>query len=486
MTFALDRTISEALRTIGGVLKSVTIANEKSGKIYSFVVVDSGKMMPDKSAVIDAEKKIERIWELVWDKTYSKTDLEESEDDFDSWVSAYDKKPIPLPEMIECRNNTVDRIKNLKPRSLMEIGCGTGLLLWKLHDAVECYLGVDPSEHAIEKLDRAVKARNIGNVKVSRGSATRLEEYRRHRFDTVIMNSVVQYFPGTDYLRSVLESVLRGSCDSLFIGDVKSLGHRSVFQTSVALHRSNGSKPARSCVIKNDHVQANELSVSEELLEILAGEAYGLELQLKREGYFNEMSRYRYDAIFHKLRTPGILEPDISTDFTSMEELERLICGYRSAVIEILGIPNSRLASDVWAFAHASEFDGTVDELLRIAETKKIGSVDPGDLYKLGDKFSLKTRVAFSRRDLSCLNVLFEPTSKDIKTWAPEKGFARPFFTNDPIGKASKLKVSQYLMDQLIRMNLPKTPNEVILIHQLPRRDGSLDINQLIALVPGE
>jgi SAM-dependent methyltransferase len=486
LTFALDRTVSDAIKNIAGVLEAVTITNEKSGKTYSFVVVDESKMILDKPAMIDVQKKFERIWELVWDKTYSKTDLEESEDDFDSWVSVYDKKPIPLPEMIECRKNTVERIKNLKPRSLLEIGCGTGLLLWRLHDVVECYLGVDPSEQAIDKLGHAVKARGIRNVKVSKGSATRLEEYRRDRFDTVIMNSVVQYFPGTDYLRSVLESVLRGSCDSLFIGDIKSLSHRPVFQTSVALHQSNGSEPAKSCVMKNDHVQANELSVSEELLEILAGDAYGLELQLKREGYFNEMSRYRYDAIFHKLRTPGILEPDISSDFSSMEELERLICGNRSAVIEILGIPNSRLASDVWAFGHASEFDGTVDELLRIAGTKKIGSVDPGDLYKLGDKFSLKTRVVFSRRDLSCINVLFEPTSEDIRTWAPEGGFARPFFTNDPIGKASKPRISQYLTDQLIRMNLPKTPNEVILIHQLPRQNGSLDIEQLINLVPGE
>ena len=484
MTFALDRTVSEAIKSISGVLEAVTITNERSGKTCSFVVVDDSRIDVNKPVMADVEKKTERIWELVWDKTYSKTDLEKSRDDFGSWISVYDKKPIPLPEMIECRKNTVARIQDLKPRSLLEIGCGTGLLLWQLHDVVDCYLGVDPSEQAIDKLGHAVRARGIGNVTVSKGSASRMDEYLRHHFDTVIMNSVVQYFPGTDYLRSVLEAVLRASCDSLFVGDIKSLSHRSLFQTSVALHQSKGSEPARSCVIKNDHVQANELSVSEEFLEAVAGDAYGLELQLKREGYFNEMSRYRYDAIFHRLRTPGNLEPDISSDFTSMEDLERLICGNRSAVIQILSIPNSRLASDVWAFGHASEFDGSIDELRQVAETKKIGSVDPGDLYKLGDKFSLKTRVVFSRRDLSCINVLFEPASNDIKTWAPERGFARPFFTNDPIGKASKPAVSKYLMDQLIRRNLPKTPNELVLIDQLPRQDGALDIDQLINLVP--
>ena len=465
-------------------MEAVTITNEKSGKSHSFVVVDHSRINVNKPVMTDVEKKTERIWEMVWDNTYSKTDLEESEDDFESWISVYDKKPIPRPEMIECRKNTVARIQNLRPRSLLEIGCGTGLLLWRLHDAVDCYLGVDPSEQAINKLSHAVRARGIRNVTVSKGSATRLEEYLRRHFDTVIMNSVVQYFPGIDYLRSVLESVLRGSCDSLFIGDIKSLNHRSVFQASVALHQANGNEPARSCLTNNDHVQASELSVSEEFLEAFAGDAYGLELQLKREGHFNEMSRYRYDAIFHKLATPGILQSDISSHFTSVEHLEKLISGNRSAVIEVLGIPNSRLASDVWAFGHASEFGGTVDELRRIAETKRIGSVDPGDLYQLGDKFSLRTRVVFSRRDLSCVNVLFEPASNDIKTWAPERGFARPYFTNDPIGKASKPGVAKYLMDQLIRMNLPKTPNDLVLIDQLPRQDGALDIDQLISLVP--
>ena len=486
MTLALGRTVSDAIKTIDGVEEAVTLMDEGTGRTYSFVVVDLGKLNLDRSAVIDRQKKTEKIWELVWDKTYSKTDLEESEDDFDSWVSAYDKKPIPLPAMIECRGNTVDRIENLKPRSLLEIGCGTGLLLWKLHDVVAIYLGVDPSEHAVEKLNRALKARDIKNVTVLRGAATRLEECWRQHFDTVIMNSVVQYFPGTDYLRSVIESVLRRSCESLFIGDVKSLRHRSVFQASVALYQATGNSPARSCLKENGHVQANELSVSEEFLEVLAGDTYGLELQLKREGHFNEMSRYRYDAIFHRLTTPGFVEPDISAGFTSMEELERLIGGNPSSIIEILNIPNARLASDVWAFWHASEFDGTVDELLRIAETQKVGSIDPGDLYRLGEKFSLRTRVSYSRRDLSCINALFEPTSGDIRTWRPEKGSTQAYYTNDPVGAASRPRISQFLRDQLARMNIPRSPDEIVLIDQLPRRNGSLDIDQLIELVPGE
>jgi 2-polyprenyl-3-methyl-5-hydroxy-6-metoxy-1,4-benzoquinol methylase len=480
---ALERTISESILGLGGVFEAVTLRNRDSGKTYSFVVVDDAQMI-DQSAVAEQEKKSEKIWELVWDKTYSNTNLEAQEDDFASWVSAYDNKPIPLAEMIECRDNAVGRIKQLNPRSLMEVGFGTGLLLWKLHDVVETYFGIDPSEQAIEKMTHALNTRGIKNASVVRGTATFTEQGSHPSFDTVVMNSVIQYFPGTEYLRSVIESMLRRGCDSLFLGDLKSLRHRSAFQLSVALHRAIGSEPAQSFSKRKDSVQANELAVSEEFLEILAGDAYVLELQLKQEGYFNEMSRYRYDAIFHRTKRANILVPEISSEFTSMVDVEALIGSHPSSSIEILNIPNSRLVADVWAFENVSKFNGTVQELLKLAAAKRSGAVDPGDLYTLGERHSLNTRVVFSRGNLSLINALFEPKSAGTRNWVPEKGMSHPFFTNDPIGKASRRNIARHLKDQLVRLNGPAIPDEVIPIHQLPRRGGSLDIVQLIDLIP--
>jgi hypothetical protein len=84
------------------------------------------------------------------------------------------------------------------------------------------------------------------------------------------------------------------------------------------------------------------------------------------------------------------------------------------------------------------------------------------------------------------INALFEPTSGDIRRWVPEKGMAHPHFTNDPIGKAFRAKIAQYLKDQVTAMPGRTGPDEVILIQQLPLHGGSFDIGQLIKLIPGE
>ncbi len=49
--------------------------------------------------------------------------------DFRGWNSSYTDDPIPLEEMVEWRSATVDRIMALRPRRVLEIGAGSGLVL---------------------------------------------------------------------------------------------------------------------------------------------------------------------------------------------------------------------------------------------------------------------------------------------------------------------------------------------------------------------
>ncbi|MEO7360915.1 MAG: amino acid adenylation domain-containing protein, partial [Gemmatimonadaceae bacterium] len=75
-------------------------------------------------------------WREVFDRTY--THAEETGDAVESgfniagWLSSYDKRPIPAPEMREWVDRTCDRILERKPKRVLEIGCGTGLLLFRI------------------------------------------------------------------------------------------------------------------------------------------------------------------------------------------------------------------------------------------------------------------------------------------------------------------------------------------------------------------
>jgi len=76
--------------------------------------------------------------------------------DFSGWLSSYDGQAIALAEMDEWRNATLERIRQLRPNRIFEIGCGSGLLLLGLAREVAFYAGADFSGTTIAKLTERV------------------------------------------------------------------------------------------------------------------------------------------------------------------------------------------------------------------------------------------------------------------------------------------------------------------------------------------
>ncbi|WP_237577391.1 non-ribosomal peptide synthetase, partial [Mycetohabitans sp. B5] len=68
-------------------------------------------------------------WQSVYDAYYSNEQVYPFGEDFSVWKSSYDGQPIPLADMQAWRTDAVERIRELQPRRVLEIGVGTGLLL---------------------------------------------------------------------------------------------------------------------------------------------------------------------------------------------------------------------------------------------------------------------------------------------------------------------------------------------------------------------
>ena len=68
---------------------------------------------------------------------------------------------------------------------------------------------------------------------------TKLGELGTAIFDTVVLNSVVQYFPNVEYLVSVLEAAVAATATggSVFVGDVRNLGLLDAFHADVLAAR---------------------------------------------------------------------------------------------------------------------------------------------------------------------------------------------------------------------------------------------------------
>ena len=193
---------------------------------------------------------------------------------------------------------------NCSRRRVLEIGCGSGLLLTRIAPDCESYTGLDFSASVIEQLDGYVRQRpDLSRVELRQGLAHELEFLQDGSVDLVILNSVVQYFPSVTYFLKVLAQAVRVTREggNIFLGDVRNLALLDAFAASVQLHKAPGSMTSerlRQLVLQSTQKE-EELLLDAAIFQELArrwpriGRAT---VALKAGDYDNELSRYRYDV----------------------------------------------------------------------------------------------------------------------------------------------------------------------------------------------
>src|SRR4029077_12590327 len=95
-------------------------------------------------------------WKTLYEDTYA---VDTPGPTFVGWNSSYTRQPIPEDQMREWLHTTLQRIRGLKPRKVLEIGCGVGLLLEHLAPECEVYRGTDFSAEALKRLRSWVNTR---------------------------------------------------------------------------------------------------------------------------------------------------------------------------------------------------------------------------------------------------------------------------------------------------------------------------------------
>ena len=73
---------------------------------------------------------------------------------------------MPAGEMWRWRAATVERILDPRPRRVLEIGCGTGLILFAVAPHVESYLAADFSPAVMARLGAVVAERGLRHVEL--------------------------------------------------------------------------------------------------------------------------------------------------------------------------------------------------------------------------------------------------------------------------------------------------------------------------------
>jgi amino acid adenylation domain-containing protein/thioester reductase-like protein len=314
----------------------------------------------DTLAAHDAVNPVEE-WRLVFDGMYDSGDRTHRADfDISGWNSSYTNEPIAGDHMLEWVEETVAAIRDLRGHRFLEIGCGTGLLLQRLAAEAEAYYGTDFSASALAALTRRPLK---PGVTLLHQSADRTDNLPQGYFDTIVLNSVAQYFPDAAYLTRVL----RGAATTLrrpatiFIGDVRDLDLLRAFYLSIELSRADDQMPLTQLA---QHV-ARRVDDEDELLcapgyfQALGEAVPGIgdvEIRVKRGQRRNEMTCFRYDAVL-RLGTPA--RPPVA--FIEWTPLERSIDDLRTSVeggmaqvghggsLRLYGIPNPRVSRELRA-----------------------------------------------------------------------------------------------------------------------------------------
>ncbi|MGA9768828.1 MAG: amino acid adenylation domain-containing protein, partial [Blastocatellia bacterium] len=351
-------------------------------------------------------------WEMVFDDIYSQ-DSPTADPTFNiiGWKSSYTGEQIPPGEMVEWLDDTVERILSLRPASVLEIGCGTGLILFQVARHCTRYCGIDVSELALNYLRRQLSEpeRNLPQVELLQRAADDFEGIGAGEFDGVILNSVIQYFPGVDYLARVLEGAVNSVKPGgfVFVGDVRSLPLLRAFHCSVELSKAEDSlsieelrQRAQTKMMQDDElvIDPNFFVALKQRLPAISH----VEVMPKRGSAHNELTQFRYQVMIHvgeqDVATQNISWLDYEMDNLSASAVERLLKDRQLDAFGIKGVPNSRLSEPVGIVETiAGEETGTAEEIRDRARSRAKVGVDPHHLWTLAEELGYKANINWSR-----------------------------------------------------------------------------------------
>jgi len=327
-------------------------------------------------------------WRMLFDSWYMRSKITDTAFDFAGWDSSYTSEPIPLPEMHEWLQATVNRISSLNPRRVLELGVGTGLLLHQIAPLCERYVGTDMSATGLERLAESVRARGLDQVTLLQRSADNLSGVGTD-FDTVILNSVSQWFPNMEYLVGVIEgaqAVLRPH-GALFVGDVRDYALLDAFAVSVELFSANAKTTAGELTQRLTERVEEELLVAPSLFFSVARRLHGIasvSVLHKRGRFRTEMNCFRYDVVIRR-GAPVISAAVLTVPWSRVQsesELSLLLDSSTTAV-RVVDIPNPRVWCAVRAFEQLGKMQAD-EPVAGLGSESLTDSLDPEDAYLLG------------------------------------------------------------------------------------------------------
>jgi amino acid adenylation domain-containing protein len=501
--------IEATLSTCPGVERSAVALHEDDRGEPGLVAYVVPGRQDEAVAVMQSDAEVDRIghWAAIYERIYSDLAAEQDvELNVLGWNSSYTGTVIREEEMAEWRARTVERILGLQPSSVLEIGCGTGLILYQVASFCRRYIGTDFSQKSLDYLRGKLldAGDRMSHVELLHCSADDFSAFEDHAFDLVILNSVIQYFPSKRYLRQVLAGVFRclAPGGAVFIGDVRNLQSLELFHATVELSGASAKLPASELLhrVENRVDQEHELVVDPALFSALAEEwrdIDAVDVQLKRSRFENELSLFRYDVLLHARRDTDTKDPDPDTglrverldwhqDRLGVGEVRRRLEAAEQDVVIVCGVPDRRLMSALRLMAamHEAKPSTSVSDLRVLTERARNNGVDPEAFWQMAAELPFEVAIspAVSPRP-GCFDAVFTHRSVNRRRAArlaahrAPAGVAPTVLVNNPVHNEIAARLLPHIRRHL-EERLPQYmwPSRFILLKALPLlASGKLD-----------
>ncbi len=303
----------------------------------------------------DQEKT--QLWSRIFDIKYKQSKINLPEQNFDTgvWQSSYSGRMIDDEQMKEWVDSTIEKLKpycHSKTR-VLEIGCGTGLVMFPLLDHIGEFVGTDGSDEVIQKL-KSNPSLPEGKTKFYKADAAQVSSLEIGQFDLVILHSVAQYFPSADYLVQAVNKLepLLSPNSLILLGDIRSFPLRFHFYGDVLLSKTSPETSVsqfKSELIQMEGREKETLfhPVFFHRLQHVIPWISSVKTQIRSGLFLNEMSKFRYDVLLDCKKTKKNLDQTplrlIWSEVQNIEQLRVRLNENSSQSLILSQVPNERI-----------------------------------------------------------------------------------------------------------------------------------------------